>query len=211
VTPGASGGAGGRPAAFVDRDGTIIAEAHYLADPERVVLVPGAAGALARLAAAGYAVVVVTNQSGIARGLYGEAAYRAVQARLEALLAEAGVRLDGVYHCPHHPDFTGPCDCRKPATGLFLEAARALDLDLARSVFIGDRLKDVEPARMLGGTGILVRTGYGAAHAAQAGAAFAVVADLAAAVDRVLGGAGRPRPDRTDTASDAVDTSRRPG
>jgi len=181
----------GRPAAFLDRDGTLIAEAHYLADPERVRLVPGAAEALLRLRDAGYALVVVTNQSGIARGLYTEADFRAVQARLDALLEADGVRLDAVYHCPHHPDWTGPCDCRKPGTGLFVRAARELGVDPAASVYIGDRLKDVLPARVLGGRGILVRTGYGAEQARDAPADIAVAADLSAAVARILAGLTR--------------------
>src|SRR5690606_21848860 len=146
-TPRGSRPSPGRPAVFLDRDGTIVVERNYLADPARVELVPGAAAALRALAEAGYALVVVTNQSGIARGLYGEGEFRAVQRRIEELLAREGIRLDGVYHCPHHPDYTGPCECRKPAVGLYLRAARELGLDLSRSVCIGDRLKDVLPAR----------------------------------------------------------------
>lgn len=170
-----------RPAAFVDRDGTILIERHYLADPAGVELVPGAAAALRSLREAGYALVMVTNQSGIARGIYTADDFEAVQERLEEVLARAGVRLDAVYHCPHHPVFTGPCECRKPATGLFRRAARELGLDLARSLYIGDRLKDVLPARELGGTGILVRTGYGEAEARDAPPWVRVLEDLAAA------------------------------
>ncbi len=151
-----------RRAAFLDRDGTIIREKEYLADPEGVELISGAVEGLRRLQDAGYALVVVTNQSGIARGRFTEEDYRAVQARLEAVLAAEGVTLDGVYHCPHHPDHTGPCDCRKPATGLFERAARELGLDVAASVAIGDRLRDLEPVLRLGGRAVLVRTGYGA-------------------------------------------------
>jgi D-glycero-D-manno-heptose 1,7-bisphosphate phosphatase len=123
-----------RAAVFLDRDGTIIEEAEYLADPHALVLLPGAAEALRALSAAGYPLVVVTNQSGIARGLYSEDEFRAVQARLYAVLAERGVRLDAVLHCPHHPDFTGPCDCRKPALGMYRKAQEALGLDLAASI-----------------------------------------------------------------------------
>lgn len=179
----------GRPAVFLDRDGTIVVERHYLKDPDQAELVPGAADALRRLAGAGFALVVVTNQSGIARGYYTEADFRAVQRRVEELLARDGVRLDGVYHCPHHPDFTGPCECRKPATGMYRRAARDLGLDLARSVYVGDRLKDVQPAGTLGGKGILVRTGYGADHARRSPDAVAVAADLGGVADRVV----RPR------------------
>lgn len=170
-----------RPAAFIDRDGTLIVEREYLADPDGVELLPGAADALRALAAAGFALVVVTNQSGIARGLYSEADFRAVQHRLETILAGHGVHLHAVYHCPHHPDITGACDCRKPAHGLFLRAARDLGLDLAASVYIGDRLRDVTPGLALGGRAILVRTGYGGGEAAAAPAAVAVADDLRAA------------------------------
>lgn len=176
-----------RPAAFLDRDGTIIIECEYLADPAGVELIPGAARALARLARHGYRLVLITNQSGIARGLYDEAAYRAVQAQVEAQLAAEGVRLDGAWFCPHHPDFTGPCDCRKPGLRLFRDAADTLGVDLERSVFIGDRLSDVLPARALGGRAILVRTGYGQGQEKHAPADVAVCDDLEAAATLVLG------------------------
>ncbi len=153
-----------RPAAFLDRDGTIIAERDYLADPGGVELLPGAVAGLRALRAAGYALVLVSNQSGIARGLYGLPEYHAVQARVEDLLRQGDVAIDGSYFCPHHPDFTGPCDCRKPAPGLYHRAAADLHLDLARSLFVGDKLSDVLPAAIFGGTGILVRTGYGRQH-----------------------------------------------
>ncbi len=151
-----------RAAVFLDRDGTIIQEKDYLADPEGVVLVSGAVEALERLRRAGLALVVVTNQSGIARGLYTLDQYRAVARRLDELLKAREVQPDATYFCPHHPDFTGPCSCRKPDTGMYREAARDLELDLARSFFVGDRIKDILPARELGGRGVLVRTGYGA-------------------------------------------------
>jgi len=177
----------GRPAVFLDRDGTIVVERYYLADPAGVELVPGAGAALRSLAEAGYALVVVTNQSGIARGLYGEQDFRAVQRRIEEALEREGVRLDGVYHCPHHPDYTGPCECRKPAAGLYRRAARDLGLDLSRSVCIGDRLKDVLPARELGcAAAILVRTGYGEEQAPDAPEWVRVEADLPAAARAVL-------------------------
>lgn len=176
-----------RPAVFLDRDGTIIVERYYLADPAGVELVPGAAAALRSLAAAGYALVVVTNQSGIARGLYGEEEFRAVQRRVEELLERGGIRFDAVYHCPHHPDYTGPCECRKPALGLYRRAARELGLDLSRSVCIGDRLKDVLPAQELGcAAAVLVRTGYGEEQAPDAPEWVRIEADLRAAARAVL-------------------------
>ena len=178
--------AGGRRAVFLDRDGTIVAERYYLADPERVELIEGAAEAMRGLSEMGYALVVVTNQSGIARGLYAVEDFFAVQRRIEELLADQGVRLDGLYYCPHHPDFTGICACRKPRTGMYLEAARELNLDLSRSAYVGDRLNDVLPALSLGGCGFLVRTGYGREQECDAPPEIAVVDDLAEAAERIL-------------------------
>jgi len=177
---------GPRPAVFVDRDGTIIKERSYLADPDGVSLVPGTVSALANLHSAGFAVVIVTNQSGIALGLYREADYEAVAARLTQVLADAGVRVDSVEHCSHHPDVTGPCECRKPATGMHRRAAAALGLDLARSYCVGDKLTDVLPAAELGGRGILVRTGYGREHESTVPDGVRVVDDLHAAADLIL-------------------------
>ena len=176
-----------RAAVFLDRDGTIIEEKDYLCDPEDVVLVPGAAEALRDLRHAGFALVVVTNQSGIARGLYSERDFHAVQARLDSLLASYGVRLDAVMHCPHHPDFTGPCDCRKPRLGMYRRAAAALGLDLAASVYAGDRVTDVLPALETGGTGVLLRTGYGAEEAERVPAGIEVLDDLGALARKLTG------------------------
>ena len=152
-------------AAFLDRDGTVIIERDYLADPDGVELVSGAVEALRALRDAGFDLIVVTNQSGIARGLYAESDFRAVQKRLDDILVDAGVPLTAVYFCPHHPDHTGPCDCRKPNPGMYLQAAEEHQIDLGRSVYIGDRLKDVSAAASFGGLGILVQTGYGAEEA----------------------------------------------
>jgi D-glycero-D-manno-heptose 1,7-bisphosphate phosphatase len=174
---------------FLDRDGTIVADPGFLHEAAAVRLLPGAAAAIRRLNDAGWPVITVSNQSGIARGLYTAHEYEDVQRRLEALLAEQGARIDASFFCPHHPAFTGACDCRKPGTRLFLEASDRLGIDLARSWFVGDRLSDVEPARRLGGHGLLVATGHGAAHRAQAGAlGIPVVADLAEAAEHLLAG-----------------------
>jgi len=175
-----------RPAVFVDRDGTLMVEREYLADPAGVEMVDGATEALDALREAGYALVVVTNQSGIARGLYTEDDYRRVAARLDQVLDERGVPVDGTYYCPHHPDFTGPCTCRKPGTGMYEQAARDLDLDLAASWYVGDKVADVLPALTLGGRGILVRTGYGAGQEGDAPDGVTVVDDLGAAARLVL-------------------------
>lgn len=145
-----------RGAVFLDRDGTIIVDVDYIRDPARVRLLPGAAAAIRRLNEAGWPVVVVTNQSGIARGLITREEYDAVRERLAALLAEGGARTDASYMCPHHPDFTGACECRKPGTLLYRQASADLGLDPKRSWFVGDKLRDVTPARAFGGRGLLI-------------------------------------------------------
>ncbi|HYU09580.1 MAG TPA: HAD family hydrolase [Gemmatimonadales bacterium] len=174
-------------AAFLDRDGTIVDDPGYLHEPDRVKLLPGAGEAIRRLNERGFVVVVVSNQSGIARGFYSVQDYDAVQRRLGELLTAHGARIDGDYCCPHWPDVTGPCECRKPGLKLFREAQAAFDIDFARSWWVGDRLSDVQPARALGGRGILVATGEGNLHQGQARASgVTVVADLAAAADEIL-------------------------
>jgi histidinol-phosphate phosphatase family protein len=146
----------GRPAAFLDRDGTLIADAHYLSDPQRVRLVPGAAAAVSALNQLGVAVVVVTNQSGIGRGYITEAQYERTREQVDLLFAAAGARIDATYHCPHDPEAHGPCECRKPGTGMYRQAAGELGLELAGSLVAGDRRRDVQPATEFGGVGVLV-------------------------------------------------------
>lgn len=180
------------PAAFLDRDGTLIEERSYLGDPDGVTLLPGVVEGLQALQDRGYRLIVVTNQSGIARGLIRAADYDRVRQRLDELLARSGIALDGVYVCPHHPAITGPCDCRKPGLALYRQASAEHDIDLTASVFIGDKTSDVEPAAALGGRGILVRTGYGRTSETAVDAAVAVADDFAAAVELALGGAGAP-------------------
>lgn len=143
-------------AAFLDRDGTIVEDVHYLARPEQLVLIPAAVRALQRLHAARVPIVIVTNQSGIARGLITDADYRRVEAALDAMLADVGVRVAATHHCPHHPEFDGACACRKPGVLLYERAAAELSLDPARSLFAGDRWRDVAPASHFGGTGVLI-------------------------------------------------------
>ena len=174
-------------AVFLDRDGTIVEDAGFLHEPGKVRLLPGAADAIKRFNEHGYLVVIVTNQSGIARGLYTVADYSAVQRRLVEILEAHGAHIDGAYFCPHHPQFSGPCECRKPGLKLFHDAQAALDIDFSKSWFIGDRLADVQPARKLGGHGMLVATGEGNLHQGQARAiGVMVVADLAQASDEIL-------------------------
>lgn len=178
-----------RRAVFLDRDGTIVDDPApgFLHEPDKVRLLPGAADAIRRLNDAGWLVIVVSNQSGIARGLYDLAAYTAVQRRLAELLAKHGARLDGAYFCPHHPRFTGPCGCRKPGVKLFRDAEVALGVNLRRSFWVGDRVGDVAPANALGGRGLLVETGRGPMQVGKARAlGFSVVPDLAAAATAIL-------------------------
>lgn len=139
-----------RRAAFLDRDGTLIHDPGHLGDPEGVILLAGAAQAVALLRQAGYVIVVVTNQSGVARGYYDEAAVHAVNRRMRELFLreDAQAVIDAIYHCPHGPD--GGCDCRKPRPGMFLRAASELDLALAHSLCIGDAPSDCAAARAAG-------------------------------------------------------------
>ncbi|MEX2153340.1 MAG: HAD family hydrolase [Gemmatimonadaceae bacterium] len=178
-----------RGAVFLDRDGTIIKDFRFMGRPDQVQLLPGAAAAIRRLNDAGWPVMVVTNQSGIARGYFKEADYERVRARAEELLAKegGGARIDATFMCPHHPDHTGPCECRKPGTLLFRRAAKAHQLDLARSWYIGDKLRDVLPARKLGGHGILVPSDQTPpVELEEARKEFDVVASLDEAVTRVI-------------------------
>ena len=151
-----------RPAVFLDRDGTINVEVNYLHRPADLDLIPGVPQAIARLNAAGLPVFVVTNQAGIARGYYTVADMRVLHEHLNALLGGYGAHIDAFYYCPHHPEFTGPCVCRKPAPGMLLAAAADHDLDLNRSWLIGDAAGDMGAGYAAGCRTILVRTGYGA-------------------------------------------------
>lgn len=145
-----------RPAAFLDRDGTIIRDAAYVRDPAGVELLPGAAAAIRRLNDADVPVIVVTNQSGIARGLLTRDDYQRVRRRLDDLLAAEHARIDATYVCPHFPDITGPCDCRKPGLKLYRDAVAEHGLDGSRSLFVGDRWRDVAPAGSFGGRAIML-------------------------------------------------------
>jgi histidinol-phosphate phosphatase family protein len=146
----------GKPAAFLDRDGTIMRDAAYVSDPMHVELLPGAATAIRRLNDAAVAVIVVTNQSGIARGWLTLDDYERVRAQLDTLLAKEGARIDASYFCPHLPEITGSCECRKPGLKLYRDAIAAYGLDPKQSLFAGDRWRDVAPGRALGGRSILL-------------------------------------------------------
>jgi histidinol-phosphate phosphatase family protein len=177
-----------RPAVFLDRDGTIIHDTAYIADPDDVRLIGGAASGIARLNRARVPVIIITNQSGIARGLITVAQYEAVHQRVVELLAREGASIDAAYYCPHHPDFGGACECRKPGTLLYRRAAEEHALDLARSWYVGDRWRDIAPALSLGGTGILVPTrATDPAEIDRAGGMARVAWSLSEAVDVIEG------------------------
>jgi histidinol-phosphate phosphatase family protein len=176
-----------RPAIFVDRDGTIIKDVGYIKNPDDVSLMPGAAMALRTAHNRQRPVIIVTNQSGIARGRLTQDDYDAVRKRMHSLLGEFGAYIDAEYVCPHHPDFTGPCDCRKPGIALFERAMKDHGIDGATSTFIGDRWRDVAPAQHFGGRGILIPTAVTPPdEIARARAELTVASNLQEAVDIAL-------------------------
>jgi histidinol-phosphate phosphatase family protein len=185
-------------AVFLDKDGTLVEDVPYNADPDRLRLTPGAGAALAALAAAGYRLVVVSNQSGVARGLFAEDSLPALHRRLQELLAVHGVCLDGFYWCPHYPRgkvaaYATACDCRKPAPGLLLRAAKELGVDLAGAWMVGDILDDVEAGRRAGCRTILLDNGHETEWLpGPERCPHHVAADLPAAADIILG-AGDPQ------------------
>lgn len=153
-----------RRAVFLDRDGTLIHDPGYLSDPEGVELLPGVAEGLCALRAAGFELVIVTNQSGIARGKYTVEQYESVAARLEALLADQGIEITGAYYCPYHPEGTvAPYNVdhedRKPASGMWHRAAADLDVELAASWSIGDGERDIVAGKRAGTRGVLLTGG----------------------------------------------------
>jgi len=181
----------GRRAVFLDRDGTLLELVAYLHRPEEVSLIAGAASALRRLGQKGWLRVVVTNQSGIARGTFSMKDVLAVHERMLELLHAEGADLDGIEICPHHPDYTGPCSCRKPAPGMISRAADRLGIDTAVSWVIGDRSEDLQAGHLLGARTILVRTGYGreeevTARSVQTPWITRVADDLSAACELLL-------------------------
>ncbi len=153
-------------AVFIDRDGTLNEEVGYIREHAQFRLYDFAAAALRMVNNAGWPAIVLTNQSGIARGLLTEAFLTELHQRMKTELAQGGALVDAIYYCPHHPDFGAPpyrqdCDCRKPKPGLLLRAATDFNLNLSECVVIGDRLRDVETAQAAGARGVLVLTGYG--------------------------------------------------
>jgi len=166
---------------FLDRDGTLIEEAGYLDRLERLVFFPYSVDAVRLLNRAGLAVVIITNQAGVARGIFQEAFVGEAHRHVTERLAQGGARVDGFYYCPHHPEATieqyrQSCECRKPKPGMLRQAAEEIQLDLRRSFVIGDRAHDLQAGAAVGARGILVRTGYGRTEEAAGKAQLAPAA-----------------------------------
>jgi len=141
---------GNRPALFLDRDGVVNVEKHYLHRIEEFEFIDGIFELCKRYAERGFLIVIVTNQSGIDRGFYSESDFETLSAWMVGEFAKRGIAIAGVYHCPHHPDFSGACSCRKPEPGMLLQAAAELGIDLEHSVMVGDSERDIEAAHGAG-------------------------------------------------------------
>jgi len=174
----------GKRTVFLDRDNTLMHDPGYTCDPAMVELLPGVAEALKRLQDAGFELIVITNQSGVARGMFGIDAVESVNAKLAELLAAEGVELGGFYICPHHPDDN--CTCRKPEPGLILRAVEEKGLDLENSFLIGDRRSDIETGKRLGIASYLVLTSLDEEDHSDGLDDDQVVQDLNEAVNRIL-------------------------
>lgn len=185
-----------RPAVFLDRDGTVNEQMGYINHISRFHLLPDAALAIKRLNDQGVPVVIVSNQSGLARGYFPPSLLDEVHDKMNSLLAQEGARVDGIYYCPHHPEakeekYRQACECRKPKTGMLVRAAKEMDLDLSRSFLVGDRWSDIKCAENAGCTSVLVLTGYGQGDFQYIGPAHQiqpthVAENLSKAVDYIL-------------------------
>lgn len=192
------GGAGGEKAVFLDRDGCVNVEANYIRDIAQFQLYPDSVESIKRLNNAGYAVIVITNQAGVARGYMTEELVRDVNALMLKQVTEGGGRIDRVEYCPHHPEgvvkkYTMDCECRKPRPGMAHRAGRALGLDFSKSFVVGDKISDIELGPATGMKAILVRTGFGERDLGKISRGEAVPPDFTAsgikeAVDLILGG-----------------------
>lgn len=191
-------------AVFVDRDGVLSEEVGYLGEEGRLRLISRSAQAVRLLNQRGVKIIVVTNQSGVARGYFSEAMLRGIHLKLQESLSEQGAFLDGIYYCPHHPEGTVEaycieCTCRKPAPGLLIQASQKHAIDLASSYLVGDKGSDIECAHRAGAKGILVLTGYGRDELIKISSSAAakpehVAADLLDAVRWIIGDTGGEKP-----------------
>lgn len=195
---------GRRRYVVLDRDGTVIVERHYLSDPAHVELIPGVAQALRHLRQMGLGLVVLTNQSGVGRGLFDAQRVEEIHQRMRALLDAEGVQLDGVFYCPHTPD--DGCQCRKPEPGLLEQAATHLGFDPRECVVIGDKVCDIELGKRVGATTMLVRTGYGTQmEEACGGLADHFVDDVASALPMIRQWLTRTTPPAVRLSAPAMD------
>ncbi|OGV51253.1 MAG: hypothetical protein A2017_16700 [Lentisphaerae bacterium GWF2_44_16] len=179
-----------KKACFLDRDGVLIEEVNYIKSPEQVKIIPAVFSALKKLREKGYLCIVISNQSGVARGYFKEENISKIQDRIDELLKEKELKIDGYYNCPHHPDGIVPeyrknCDCRKPRPGMIIRAAKEHSIDLSKSFMIGDKISDIKAAENAGcHVGIMVRTGHGEDQiSSQDTKDITVVADIREAVE----------------------------
>jgi len=150
-----------RKAIFLDRDGVINKEVNHLSDPNNFEFIEGSIEALKILKQKGFLLIIITNQAGIARGLFTDETLKSIHNKMNKRLKQDGVELDDIFYCPHHPDFSGPCDCRKPNPGMIFNAKSKYNIDLNNSFMIGDTLKDIQTGIAAKCKTVLVLTGYG--------------------------------------------------
>lgn len=179
----------GRPAVFLDRDGTLNVEKNYVHRVEDWEWLPGAVDAIRVFNRAGLPVIVITNQAGVARGYYDEAAVERLHRWVDTRLAEHAARIDAYYYCPHHPEFGAirDCDCRKPLPGMLLRAGRDMDLDLGTCYMVGDKMSDIQAAQAAHVKPVFVKTGYGAQESASRPADCPVFDNLLEAAHHIVG------------------------
>ena len=150
-----------KKAIFLDRDGVINKEVSYLSNPNDFEFIEGSIKALKILKQKGFLIIIITNQAGIARGFFTEETLEAIHSKMIRILKQNNIELDDIYYCPHHPEFTGPCDCRKPNTGMLLKAQLEYNIDLTNSYIVGDTLNDIQTGKAARCKTVLVLTGYG--------------------------------------------------
>ena len=150
-----------KKAIFLDRDGVINKEVSYLSNPNDFEFIEGSIEALKILKQKGFLIIIITNQAGIARGFFTEDTLEAIHNKMIRILKQNNIELDDIYYCPHHPEFTGPCDCRKPNTGMLLKAQLEYNIDLTNSYIVGDTLNDIQTGKAARCKTVLVLTGYG--------------------------------------------------
>lgn len=179
-------------AVFLDRDGTIIEDTGYISSPEQVKFLPGSIAAIKQLKDAGYKIIIISNQSGVARGLISEDMLQTIEKLIHRQILNGGAHVDSSYYCPHHPEhgsypYRQACECRKPHTGLIKKAVKDHDIDLSRSIMVGDHATDIETARRAGIKSVFVMTGHGPEEKANLKSQpDHIAADITAAADWIL-------------------------